>query len=95
MIHNMQVRVAIQSTGGLLTAFPFFAKEEQLLKRVALLLRPMYALAGEPIHLVTQSWGFLGGSVARPQNKTHPPPPSSTMLSLKKGARSAQIGDTI
>lgn len=43
----MQVRVAIQSTGSLLTAFPFFAKEEQLLKRVALLLRPMYALAGE------------------------------------------------
>ena len=43
----MQVKVAIQSTGSLLTAFPFFAKEEQLLKRVALLLRPMYALAGK------------------------------------------------
>ncbi|KAK9868627.1 hypothetical protein WJX84_000472 [Apatococcus fuscideae] len=52
--HEMQVRVAIQSTGGLLTAFPFFAKEEQLLKRVALLLRPMYALAGE--ELITQGW---------------------------------------
>ncbi|KAK9844915.1 hypothetical protein WJX74_008624 [Apatococcus lobatus] len=52
--YDLQVRVAIQSTGSLLTAFPFFAKEEQLLKRVALLLRPMYALAGE--ELITQGW---------------------------------------
>lgn len=70
----LQVRVAIQSTGSLLTAFPFFAKEDQLLKRVALLLRPMYALAGDasgccmevrvPIHCHPRAfpWGvFLTG----------------------------------
>lgn len=78
---GMQVKVAIQSTGSLLTAFPFFAKEEQLLKRVALLLRPMYALAGKPTQCFVMTGPFADKADILYQG--HAPPDTPTCCRAK------------
>eukprot|EP00884_Botryococcus_braunii_P019155 jgi/Botrbrau1/5923/Bobra.0366s0097.1 len=51
---DMQVQVALASTSALLKKVPILARDEMLLERVALLLRPAYAIAGQEI--LRQGW---------------------------------------
>ena len=45
--YDLQAALALASTGPLLQQIPLFAEEPPLLERVAMLLKPAYAIAGE------------------------------------------------
>lgn len=48
---QLQAALALASTESLLSQIPLFAEDAPLLERVAMLLKPAYALAGAVLYL--------------------------------------------